>query len=96
MSHEVRHEPIIALTEPGINLISANEIARKRGGWENIRVDKGGGIRERWREKASIVPSTQYDRTCRMSPRSRALLEDRLMMFNGQSRGFNRGCRSNV
>jgi hypothetical protein len=44
MAHEVRHEPIIALTEPSINLISANEIERRRGGWEIIRVDEGGEV----------------------------------------------------
>ena len=96
VAHEVRHEPIVTLTEPGINLISANEVAKRRGGWEIIRVDKGNGMRERWRHRASFVPSIHCDRTCMMSPRGGALLEDRLMMSNGQGRGFTRGCRSNV
>jgi hypothetical protein len=43
----MRQEPLITLTEPGVNLAPASAIARKSRGVNNIRFDKRRGVRER-------------------------------------------------
>ena len=47
VAHEMRQEPLITLTEPGVNLAPASAIARKSRGVNNIRIDKRRGVRER-------------------------------------------------
>jgi hypothetical protein len=92
VAHEMRHEPLISLTKPSVNLAPASKIARKSRGVINIRVDKRRRVRERWRRANIGHSSIPYDGDCTMSPRSGTLLKNGLVM----NRGFAGRCRSKV